>query len=160
MLIRHPIPPLTKPPTQTAGLVEVEVLARGQNTLVFVDVDAALTSMLDLDQDFTLLPANSEFHQVTRVMVPDDTLQRLGLTDEQVRAIQSRTFEGFSDPELSMFQLAHKAAADPKSLTGEDYAKLTEQGVSYETILEILAGVCDCGRGGGALPRTLLAGSC
>jgi AhpD family alkylhydroperoxidase len=69
------------------------------------------------------------------------TLQRQGLSDEQVRAIQNRTFEGFSDPELSIFRFAHKAADDPKTLTKEDYASLTDLGLTYETILEILAGV-------------------
>ncbi len=65
-------------------------------------------------------------------------LRLQGLSDEQVRVVQARTFEGFADPELSIFRFAHKAAADPKSLTAEDYAGLQALGLANETIMEIL----------------------
>lgn len=65
-------------------------------------------------------------------------LRRQGLTDDQVRVVKARTFEGFADPELSIFRFAHKAAADPKSLTADDYAGLHALGLSNETIMEIL----------------------
>jgi uncharacterized peroxidase-related enzyme len=66
-------------------------------------------------------------------------LRRVGrLTEEQVRAIQTHSFEGFSDPELSIFQFAHKAAANPKTLEAADYKKLQGLGLSNQTILEIL----------------------
>jgi uncharacterized peroxidase-related enzyme len=60
------------------------------------------------------------------------------LSEQQVRAIQAHTFEGFSDPELSMFRFAHKAAATPKLLAAADYQQLQALGISNETILEIL----------------------
>lgn len=44
-------------------------------------------------------------------------LRRAGLSDDKVRAVQTRRFDGFDDPELSIFQFAAKAAAEPKSLT-------------------------------------------
>jgi len=65
-------------------------------------------------------------------------LRLQGLTDEQVRVVQDRTFEGFADPELSIFHFAHKAAAAPKSLTAEDYEGLRALGLTNETIMEIL----------------------
>ena len=65
-------------------------------------------------------------------------LRRQGLSEAQVRAIQDRSFEGFSDPELSIFRFAHKAAANPKALDEEDYKRLQAQGLSNETILEVL----------------------
>ncbi len=65
-------------------------------------------------------------------------LRRQGLSEEQVKTIQNHTFIGFSDPELSIFKFAHKAAAAPKSLTPEDYASLHKVGLSDETILEVL----------------------
>lgn len=65
-------------------------------------------------------------------------LRREGLSEDRVRAVQARTFEGFGDPELSIFRFAHKAAADPKSLTGEDYEGLQALGLANETIMEIL----------------------
>lgn len=65
-------------------------------------------------------------------------LRREGLSEAQVRAIQTHGFEGFSDPELSIFRFAHKAASDPKSLARADYEVLSRLGLSNETILEIL----------------------
>jgi uncharacterized peroxidase-related enzyme len=67
-----------------------------------------------------------------------NALRRQGLSDEQVRAVQGHTFDGFKDPELSIFRFAHKAAAAPKNLTREDYKILSDLGLSNETILEIL----------------------
>jgi len=60
------------------------------------------------------------------------------LSASQVKAIQTHTFEGFSDPELSIFRFAHKAAGQPKSMTREDYEKLQRLGLTNEMILEIL----------------------
>ena len=60
------------------------------------------------------------------------------LSESQVKAIQNRTFEGFAEPQLSIFRFAHKAAANAKSLTEEDYAGLRRHGLDNETILEIL----------------------
>ena len=60
------------------------------------------------------------------------------LSEDQVKAIQNRSFEGFADPELSIFRFTHKAAADAKSLTPADYAALKRLGLDNETILEIL----------------------
>ncbi len=60
------------------------------------------------------------------------------MSQEQVKAIQDRDFEGFSDPELSIFRFVHKAAADPKTLTREDYRSLELLNYSNEVILEIL----------------------
>lgn len=65
-------------------------------------------------------------------------LRREGLREEQVRAIQTHSFDGFADPELSIFRFAHKAAADSKSLTAADYLRLQQLGLSSESILEIL----------------------
>jgi uncharacterized peroxidase-related enzyme len=65
-------------------------------------------------------------------------LRREKLSEQQVRAIQTHTFEGFSDPELSMFRFAYKAAASPKLLAPADYQQLQALGISNETILEIL----------------------
>ena len=65
-------------------------------------------------------------------------LRRAKLNEQQVKAIQTRSFEGFSDPELSMFRFAHKAAATPKLLTATDYQQLQALGITNETILEIL----------------------
>lgn len=78
--------------------------------------------------------------QLTRYCVQGHShaLRRQGLSEAQVLAIQTRSFDGFSDPELSIFQFAHKAAADPKSLDDVDYKKLQALGLSNETILEIL----------------------
>lgn len=67
-----------------------------------------------------------------------NALRRQGLSEEQVLAIQRRTFEGFKDPELSIFRFAHKAAGAPKTLTARDYKAITELGLTEETILEIL----------------------
>jgi uncharacterized peroxidase-related enzyme len=60
------------------------------------------------------------------------------LSENQVKAIQNRTFEGFAEPQLSIFRFAHKAAANAKSLTEEDYTGLRRHGLDNETILEIL----------------------
>jgi uncharacterized peroxidase-related enzyme len=60
------------------------------------------------------------------------------LSEKQVKAIQSHTFEGFSDPELSIFRFAHKAAGKPKSMTRQDYETLQKLGLTNEMILEIL----------------------
>ena len=51
------------------------------------------------------------------------SLRREGrhLTEDQVKAIQNRTFEGFSDPLLSIFRFVHKAAGIPKASRPEDY---------------------------------------
>lgn len=65
-------------------------------------------------------------------------LRLQGVTEDRVRAVQARTFEGFEDPELAIFRFAHKAAADPKSLTAEDYEGLHALGLTNETIMEIL----------------------
>lgn len=65
-------------------------------------------------------------------------LRRENLSEQQIRAIQTHSFEGFSDPQLSIFRFAHKAAANPKLLTQPDYQKLQEIGISNETILEVL----------------------
>jgi len=65
-------------------------------------------------------------------------LRREGLDENKIEAIQTHTFEGFSDPELSMFRFAHKAAGAPKTLTAADYQTLQAKVVSNETILEIL----------------------
>jgi uncharacterized peroxidase-related enzyme len=65
-------------------------------------------------------------------------LRREHLDEQQVRAIQTHSFEGFSDPELSIFRFAHKAAANPKSLAASDYQQLQAQSLSNEAILEIL----------------------
>ena len=65
-------------------------------------------------------------------------LRREGLTEEQVLAIRDHTFSGFSDPDLSIFKFAHKAAGAPKTLTTEDYDALRKAELSEETILEIL----------------------
>jgi uncharacterized peroxidase-related enzyme len=66
-------------------------------------------------------------------------LRREKLDENQVISIQTHAFEGFSDPELSIFRFAHKAAAAPKSLTPADYQRLQDLNLSNETILEILA---------------------
>lgn len=66
------------------------------------------------------------------------SLRRQGISDEEVLAIQRRTFEGFKDPELSIFRFAHKAAGAPKTLAPQDYNGLADLGLSEETILEIL----------------------
>ena len=68
------------------------------------------------------------------------SLRREGrhLTEDQVRAIQNRTFEGFADPLLTIFRFVHKAAANAKSLKSEDYDGLRALGLDNETILEIL----------------------
>lgn len=60
------------------------------------------------------------------------------LTEAQVKAIQNRTFEGFTDPLLTIFRFVHKAAGNAKSLKPEDYAGLRALGLDNETILEIL----------------------
>jgi uncharacterized peroxidase-related enzyme len=65
-------------------------------------------------------------------------LRRERLDDRQIAAIQTRSFEGFSDPELSIFRFAHKAAGNPKSLRVEDYRRLEALGLSKSAILEIL----------------------
>jgi AhpD family alkylhydroperoxidase len=65
-------------------------------------------------------------------------LRKQGLSEEQVRAIQTHSFDGFSDPELSIFRFTQKAAADPKSLDDVDYERLRTVGLSNETILEVL----------------------
>ena len=65
-------------------------------------------------------------------------LRREKLSEQQIKSIQTHSFEGFSDPELSIFRFAHKAAANPKSLAAADYQRLQSQGLSNETILEIL----------------------
>jgi hypothetical protein len=57
------------------------------------------------------------------------------------KAVQTHSFEGFSDPELSIFRFAHKAAVNPKSLRKEDYQWLQTLGLSKATILEILGAV-------------------
>jgi uncharacterized peroxidase-related enzyme len=67
------------------------------------------------------------------------SLRRQGVSDEQVLAIQRRTFEGFKDPEVSIFRFAHKAAGAPKTLAAQDYKALANLGLSEETILEILS---------------------
>ena len=71
-----------------------------------------------------------------------NALRRQGVSDDRVKAVQNRTFEGFEDPELSIFRFAHKAAAEPKALTAEDYRGLIDLGLSNEDILEILGVVC------------------
>jgi AhpD family alkylhydroperoxidase len=65
-------------------------------------------------------------------------LRREHLDDQQVKAIQTHSFDGFSQPEQSIFRFSHKAAANPKSLTAVDYQQLQVLGLSNETILEIL----------------------
>jgi uncharacterized peroxidase-related enzyme len=65
-------------------------------------------------------------------------LRRERLDERQIKAIQTHSFEGFSDPELSIFRFAHKAAANPKSLGAEDYQRLQALGLANTTILEIL----------------------
>jgi uncharacterized peroxidase-related enzyme len=65
-------------------------------------------------------------------------LRREQLDERRIAAIQTRSFEGFSDPELSIFRFAHRAAASPKSLNAEDYRRLEVLGLSKATILEIL----------------------
>lgn len=65
-------------------------------------------------------------------------LRREKLSENQVKAIQTHSFEGFTDPELSIFRFARKAAAAPKSLTLADYQRLQALDISSETILEIL----------------------
>lgn len=65
-------------------------------------------------------------------------LRREGLSEAQVKAIQTHSFDGFSDPERSIFRFAHKAAANPKSLVEADYKNLQALSLSNETILEIL----------------------
>lgn len=65
-------------------------------------------------------------------------LRREGLIEEQVRAIQTHTFDGFRGPELAMFRFAHKAAAAPKTMTSADYEAVRAAGVSDATMLEIL----------------------
>ena len=65
-------------------------------------------------------------------------LRREGLSQAQVIAIQTNSFDGFSDPELSIFRFAHKAAANPKALNDADYRQLQILGLSNETILEVL----------------------
>lgn len=65
-------------------------------------------------------------------------LRREGLSEGQVTAIRTHTFAGFTDPELSIFRFAHKAAADPKTLTAEDYENLHKVGVTDAAILEVL----------------------
>lgn len=65
-------------------------------------------------------------------------LRRERLDERQVKAIQTHSFDGFSDPELSIFRFAHKAAANPKSIRKEDYQQLQMLGLSKATILEIL----------------------
>ena len=65
-------------------------------------------------------------------------LRRERLDEWQVKAIQTHSFEGFSDPELSIFHFAHKAATKPKSVGAEDYRRLQALGLSNATILEIL----------------------
>ncbi len=65
-------------------------------------------------------------------------LWREGLSDRQVTAIQGHSFDGFSEPQRSIFRFAHKAAANPKSLTAQDYCALQELGLSNATILEVL----------------------
>jgi uncharacterized peroxidase-related enzyme len=65
-------------------------------------------------------------------------LRRQGLSESQVKAIQNHSFEGFSDPELSIFRFAQKAAANPKSLDETDYKRLQGLQISNETILEVL----------------------
>lgn len=65
-------------------------------------------------------------------------LRRQGVSDAQVEAIRMHTFAGFSEPALSIFQFAHKAARAPKTLTKADFDQLGKIGLSNETILEIL----------------------
>jgi len=65
-------------------------------------------------------------------------LRRQGMSDAQVKAVQTHTFDGFADPELSILRFAHKAAGAPKSLDKADFQKLENLGLSKETILEIL----------------------
>lgn len=65
-------------------------------------------------------------------------LRRQGLSESQVNAIKTHSFEGFSDPELSIFRFAQKAAASPKSLDEADYKRLQAMHLSSETILEVL----------------------
>ena len=60
------------------------------------------------------------------------------LSASQLRAIQTHTFVGFDDPELSIFRFAHKAAGSPKLLNKEDFTWLQKIGLSNEAILEIL----------------------
>ena len=52
-------------------------------------------------------------------------LRREKLNDQQVKAIQTHSFEGFSEPELSMFRFAYKAAATPKLLAGRIISSCT-----------------------------------
>lgn len=61
-----------------------------------------------------------------------------GMSKKQVKAIQDRDFSGFPDPELSIYSFAHKAAADPKTLTKNDYKSLEILGFDNQVILEIL----------------------
>jgi AhpD family alkylhydroperoxidase len=65
-------------------------------------------------------------------------LRRQGLSDAQVKAVQTHTFEGFSEAELSILRFAHKAAGAPKSLVRADFQRLEKLGLTNETILEIL----------------------
>ncbi len=67
------------------------------------------------------------------------SLRREGLTQQQVNGIQNQDFSSYSDPERSIFEFAHKAAMAPKMLTQEDYDRLRNNGMSYETILEVLS---------------------
>jgi len=60
------------------------------------------------------------------------------LSEDQVRAVQDRTFAGFKNPELAIFRFAHKAAGTPKKLTAQDFKALRDLGITEETILEIL----------------------
>jgi uncharacterized peroxidase-related enzyme len=65
-------------------------------------------------------------------------LRRQGLSESQVKAIQTCSFAGFSEPELSIFHFAHKAAANAKSLDEADYRRLQELHLSNQTVLEVL----------------------
>jgi alkylhydroperoxidase family enzyme len=60
------------------------------------------------------------------------------LSPDQLKGIQTHTFVGFDDPELSIFKFAHKAAGTPKLLNKDDFSHLQKLGLSNEAILEIL----------------------
>lgn len=61
------------------------------------------------------------------------------LSDDQIRNIQLREFDGFEEKERKIFTFAHKAAGAPKFMTKEDYQSLHDIGLDDETILEILS---------------------
>src|ERR1700680_3379421 len=65
-------------------------------------------------------------------------LRRQGVSETQVEAIRTHTFADFSDPTLSIFRFAHKAARAPKTLTKADFDQLEKIGLSYDVVLEIL----------------------